>query len=60
MRAMVAQALDNPVGQPPLRERLRQLKSTKASPKASGIVGHEWLLSLLSRHLSLLVCQKIT
>ncbi|CAI5513031.1 unnamed protein product [Closterium sp. Naga37s-1] len=33
MRAMVRHALDNPVGQPPLKERLQQIKQANPNPK---------------------------
>jgi lactate racemase len=33
MRAMVEHALDNPIGQPPLREKIRRLLKAKSRPK---------------------------
>ncbi|CAI5970476.1 unnamed protein product [Closterium sp. NIES-64] len=33
MRAMIRHALDNPVGQPPLKERLQQIKHANPNPK---------------------------
>ncbi|CAI7925641.1 unnamed protein product, partial [Closterium sp. NIES-54] len=33
MRAMIRHALDNPVGQPPLKERLQQIKQANPNPK---------------------------
>lgn len=38
MRRMVLEALNNPVGQPPLREKLRRLKAEKENPKVRPIM----------------------